>query len=53
MKSNIVKGLMIDKTFQGAYLISAFKGGDLIKQQYMGYSLKEAKNLFKIKFDNA
>lgn len=52
MKSNIIKGLMISKTFQGAYVLSAFKGPELIKQQYMGYSLKEAKNLFKSIFEN-
>lgn len=52
MESNIVKGIMVDKTFQGAIIISAFKGSDLVKQQYIGYSLREAKRLFSVHFNS-
>lgn len=52
MKTNVSNHLIIDKTFQGAYILSKFKGSDLVKMQYMGYSLKEAKSLFTEYFNN-
>lgn len=42
----------IEKTFQGAIVISQRKDGELITRQYIGYSLKEAKSLFRTYYKN-
>jgi hypothetical protein len=39
--------IMIRKTFQGAYELSAVVGVDYIHKQYMGYTKREALKLFK------
>lgn len=36
------------KTFQGAHKFSAIVNGYLVTKQYMGYTKKEAKQLFKL-----
>lgn len=42
--------LSISKTFQGAIIVSALINGEYVDHQYMGYSIKEAKQLFKAKY---
>lgn len=37
----------IEKTFQGAWRISAIVDGYLVSTQYMGYTKKEAVTLFQ------
>jgi|LakMenEpi03Aug12_release.lakeMendotaPanAssembly.Ray.scaffolds.fasta_scaffold560082_4 hypothetical protein len=39
--------IMIRKTFQGAYELSAIIGEDYIRKQYLGYTKREAIKLFK------
>lgn len=39
--------MTIERTFQGAISISDYIGGSYYKRQYMGYSLSEAKSMFK------
>lgn len=39
--------MTIEKTFQGAWKISAIINGYLVTRQYMGYTKKEAIRLFK------
>lgn len=37
----------IERTFQGAWRISAMVNGYLVTRQYMGYTKKEALSLFQ------
>ena len=39
--------MSIEKTFQGAYKISAVVNGYLVTKQYMGYTKREAIQAFK------
>ena len=39
--------MTIEKTFQGAYRISALVNGYLVTRQYMGYTKREAVQAFK------
>jgi len=39
--------MTIERTFQGAYRISAIVNGYLVSKQYMGYTKKEAIQAFK------
>jgi hypothetical protein len=39
--------IMIRRTFQGAYELSAIVGDHYIHQQYFGYTKREAIKLFK------
>jgi hypothetical protein len=39
--------MTIEKTYQGAWRISAIIDGHLVTKQYFGYSKKEAVALFK------
>jgi hypothetical protein len=39
--------MTIERTFQGAYKISANVNGYLVTRQYMGYTKREAIELFK------
>ena len=39
--------MTIERTFQGAYRISAVVNGYLVSKQYMGYTKKEAIQAFK------
>jgi hypothetical protein len=39
--------MTIEKTFQGAYRISAIVNGYLVTRQYMGYTKKQAIEAFK------
>lgn len=39
--------LSIEKTFQGAWRISAMVNGYLVSEQYMGYTKREAVAMFK------
>ena len=39
--------MSIEKTFQGAYKISALVNGYLVSKQYMGYTKREAIQAFK------
>ena len=43
-KGNI---MTIDRTFQGAYRISAIVNGYLVSKQYIGYTKREAIQAFK------
>ena len=36
-----------EKTFQGAWRVSAIVGGYLVSRQYMGYTKREAVAMFK------
>lgn len=38
-----------EKTFQGAWRISAIVAGYLVTEQYMGYTKREAVSMFKQK----
>ena len=42
-----VNTMSIEKTFQGAYKISAVINGYLVSKQYMGYTKREAIQAFK------
>lgn len=44
---NKVKTMTIERTFQGAYKISAIVNGYLVSKQYMGYTKREAVQAFK------
>ena len=44
---NKVKTITIERTFQGAYKISAIVNGYLVSKQYMGYTKREAVQAFK------
>lgn len=37
----------VEKTFQGAWRVSAIVGGFLVSRQYMGYTKREAVAMFK------
>jgi len=39
--------ISVRKTFQGAYALSCLVNGYLVERQYMGYTLREAKKLFR------
>lgn len=39
--------ISVRKTFQGAYVLSCMVDGYLVQHQYMGYTLREAKQLFR------
>lgn len=39
--------LSVEKTFQGAWRVSAIVGGFLVSEQYMGYTKREAVARFK------
>jgi hypothetical protein len=39
--------IFVRKTFQGAYALSALVNSYRVEQQYMGYTLREAKKLFR------
>lgn len=39
--------MRIRKTFQGAYVIEQWVGGEIFRRQYMGYSRREAVEQFK------
>ena len=39
--------MTIERTFQGAYKISAIVNGYLVTKQYMGYTKREAVEAFK------
>lgn len=39
--------IQIERTFQGAWLISAMIDGYLVSKQYMGYTKKEAVSMFQ------
>lgn len=39
--------IQIERTFQGAWLISAMIDGYLVCKQYMGYTKKEAVSMFQ------
>ena len=39
--------MLVEKTFQGAWSISAIINGYLVTRQYMGYTKREAMRLFK------
>lgn len=39
--------LVIERTFQGAWMISGMINGYLVSEQYMGYTKKEAVAMFK------
>lgn len=39
--------MTIERTFQGAYKISAIVNGYLVSKQYMGYTKREAIQAFK------
>jgi hypothetical protein len=39
--------MSIERTFQGAYKISAIVNGYLVTKQYMGYTKREAIQAFK------
>ena len=39
--------MTIERTFQGAYRISAIVNGYLVSKQYMGYTRKESVQAFK------
>ena len=42
-----IYSLEIERTFQGAWRISAIVDGYLVSKQYMGYTKKEAIELFQ------
>lgn len=42
-----VTTMSIERTFQGAYKISAIVNGYLVTKQYMGYTKREAVQAFK------
>jgi hypothetical protein len=42
-----IYSLEIERTFQGAWRISAMIDGYLVTRQYMGYTKKEAVSLFQ------
>lgn len=42
-----IYSLEIERTFQGAWRISAIVDGYLVSKQYIGYTKKEAVSLFK------
>ncbi len=42
-----IYSLEIERTFQGAWRISAIVDGYLVSKQYMGYTKKEAVSLFQ------
>lgn len=44
--------MTIERTFQGAIVISKLKDNELITKQYIGYTLKEAKQLFREYYKN-
>lgn len=39
--------MTIEKTFQGAYIISGYYKGHYVKRQYLGYTKKEAVSMFR------
>ena len=41
------QAMTIERTFQGAYKISAIVNGYLVSKQYMGYTKREAIQAFK------
>ena len=45
--------MTIERTFQGAYRISAIVNGYLVTKQYMGYTKQEAIQAFKQECKNA
>lgn len=44
--------MTIERTFQGAYKISAIVNGYLVSRQYMGYTKREAIQAFKQEIKN-